>query len=280
MELAYRVVDVFAQGPLTGNPLAVFFKAPDLPTELMQRIAREMNLSETTFVTSSVGGRYASRIFTPTSELPFAGHPTLGTAWVLRDTGSISGDAITQETGAGETQVAFDGDEVRFERGGHGGADATDLQSMATRLGVEPGLLGAKWDSPAGPVELCPAVADCGIAQLMVPLRSLEDLKTIQASNVSEPEGSQGVYFFVRTGPEEMTARFFAGGIGVEEDAATGSAAANLGLYLGHRLGTGRIAISQGEQVGRPSTLYVNFAPDGVQVGGRVVPIATGVLTI
>lgn len=280
MELAYRVVDVFAREPLTGNPLAVFPEAPDLPTDLMQRIAREMNLSETTFVTSSDRGRYASRIFTPTSELPFAGHPTLGTAWVLRDAGSLSGDLVVQETSAGETPVRFESDGVWFDRDGDGGSGAGDIGSLATQLGVEAGMLDVAWDSSAGSVKLRPAIADCGIPQLMVPMESLKGLRNLRASDVREPDGSQGVYFFVRTGPEEVTARFFAGGIGVEEDAATGSAAANLGLYLGQRVGAGRIAISQGDQVGRPSTLHVRFEPGRVQVGGRVVPMAKAILTI
>ena len=280
MDLEYRVVDVFARGPLTGNPLAVFPDAPDLPDDLMQRIAREMNLSEATFVTSSEDARYSVRIFTPSSELPFAGHPTLGTAWVLRDEGSLTGDAVVQQTAAGDTPVAFEGDDVWFERGGDGGEDIGDSGALTVRLGVKPGLPGAAWERQAGSVALQPAIADCGIRQLMVPVDSLDDLTGIRASDVHEPEGTEGAYFFVRTGPQEVTARFFAGGLGVTEDAATGSAAAGLGLYLGKRLGAGRIVISQGEQVGRPSALHIRFESDRARVGGRVVPMARGVLAL
>ena len=280
MELDYRIVDVFARQRLTGNPLAVFPSAPDLSTELMQAIAREMNLSETTFVHSAEGSRYGMRIFTPGAELPFAGHPTLGTAWVLRDMGSINGGAFIQETPAGETAVAFEGDEVWMDRAGDGGIDVPDVERAANELGVDAASVGAVWDGPAGAAELRPAVADCGIRQLMVPLASLGQLRGIRASDISEPQDTQGAYCFVRTGPNEVAARFFAAGLGVTEDAATGSAAAGLGLYLGQRVGSGRIAISQGDQIGRPSTLQVSFEPGRVRVGGRVEPVARGVLTL
>lgn len=280
MELAYRIVDVFAEAPLTGNALAVFPDAPGLPSELMQRIAREMNLSETTFVTSAGDSRYSSRIFTPGAELPFAGHPTLGTAWVLRDAGAISGDELTQETAAGKTPITFEAVRVWLERDGDGGADVADIAALASEFGIAPGLIGATWEAPGGPVELRPAIADCGIRQLMVPVTSLEALTSLRASDIREPEDSHGTYFFVRTGPRSVTARFFAPGLGVPEDPATGSAAAGLGLYLGLRVGTGRIAISQGEQIWRPSTLHVRFTEGRVRVGGAVQPIAAGVLTL
>ena len=280
MDLPYRIVDVFAEEPLTGNALAVFPVAPDLPTDLMQRIAREMNLSETAFVTSSDSNGYRSRIFTPGSELPFAGHPTLGTAWVLRDAGAISREAVTQETAAGKTAITFEADAVWLERDGDGGVDVEDLGALASEVGIAPGLIGATWEAPGGPVELRPAIADCGIRQLMVPVASLEALRGLQSPDIREPEGSHGAYFFVRTGPRSVAARFFATGLGVPEDPGTGSAAAGLGLFLGQRVGTGRMAISQGEQIGRPSTLHVRFTEGRVRVGGRVEPVAKGVMTI
>lgn len=109
---------------------------------------------------------------------------------------------------------------------------------------------------------------------------SLEAVRRLLASDIREPEDTQGAYFFARTGTEHVEARFFAAGLGVTEDAATGSAAAGLGLYLGQRVGTGRIAISQGAVLGRPSTLHVDFGPERVRVGGRVEPVAKGVLTL
>ena len=280
MQLPYRIVDVFAREPLTGNPLAVFPDAPGLPTESMQAIAREMNLSETTFVGAAEGSRYAMRIFTPGVELPFAGHPTLGTAWVLRDRGAITGDAVVQATEAGETKVAFEGDEVWLGREGDGGTDFPDVEGLAAQLGVPAASIGAAWDTSGSSVELRAAVVDSGIRQLMVPVDSLEKLQSLQAADIREPDDAQGAYFFARTGPEEMTARFFAAGMGITEDAATGSAAAGLGLYLGQRVGQGRVTISQGEQIGRPSTLHVRFETGRVRVGGRVEPVAEGVLTL
>src|SRR5687768_3284008 len=114
--LEYYVVDVFAEQVLEGNQLAVFPDGADIDETLMQKIARAMNLSETTFVTESSGTSYTSRIFTPSLELPFAGHPTLGTAWVLRSVGKVGGDAVVQKTRAGEAQVRFEGDRVSFTR--------------------------------------------------------------------------------------------------------------------------------------------------------------------
>src|SRR5690349_3735712 len=120
MGARYLIVDVFARHALAGNGLAVFPDPGTVDPERMQRIAREMNLSETTFVTAIREGGYDVRIFTPSEELPFAGHPTLGTAWTLKHIGALSGDRVVQRSDAGETPVTFDGRHVWLERGGSG----------------------------------------------------------------------------------------------------------------------------------------------------------------
>ena len=111
-ELAYDVVDVFADAPFAGNQLAVVHGAEALADDQLLALAREFGFSETTFPSGATGDRYAVRIFTPGGEIPFAGHPTLGTAWVLRQQGLVVGDRLIQRCGAGEIEVAFDGDLV------------------------------------------------------------------------------------------------------------------------------------------------------------------------
>ena len=281
MDLDYVRVDVFAEARLAGNPLAVFPDAPGLSDDLMQAIARELNLSEMTFVTSAEPTRYSSRIFTPGIELPFAGHPTLGTAWVLRDLGRIGDGPVTQQTKAGETPVAFDGERVWLERTGDGGEDADEPEALALQLGADAGAVGLMWPgAPGEAVELKPAVANAGIPQLMVPLRSPNAVDALRVSDIAPPDGIVGAYFFSLIGPGEVSARFFASGAGIAEDPATGSAAAALGLYLGQRLGSGRISISQGTHIARPSRLHVEFDRKNVRVGGDVVAVGRGVLTV
>src|SRR3954452_6556177 len=114
MRLAFDVVDVFTHQPFAGNQLAVVHGADGLTTEQCQALAREFNFSESTFPGTPVADGYATRIFTPAQEIPFAGHPTLGTAWVLRSRGLLTADRVTQHCGAGEVGVRFDGDLVEL----------------------------------------------------------------------------------------------------------------------------------------------------------------------
>ena len=131
MNVDFLQVDVFADSPYSGNPLAVFPEAGDLSAPQMQAIAREMNLSETSFVTSCGDDSYDVRIFTPEEELPFAGHPTLGTTWVLRRLGRVAGDVVDQRSPAGPTTVTIVDDILWLERGGETEADLEDLDIRA-----------------------------------------------------------------------------------------------------------------------------------------------------
>lgn len=276
-------IDVFAASPYRGNPLAVFPDPIGLSTPQMQRIAREMNLSETTFVTSVEPQAYSVRIFTPGQELPFAGHPTVGTAWLLRRLEKLAGDHFVQTSAAGETEVTVTGDSLWFERTGD---VVPDLQPddvmntpIADALGINPDEIGFDAVELGGSGPLRPAEANAGVAQLMVPLRDDSALgrcePRTEGLNAISPVG---VYCFTALGEGRLAARGFFPAVGVIEDPATGSAAAGLGLYLGDRLGGGSFEIDQGREMGRPSRILMQCAPGKVSVGGRCELILRGEL--
>jgi trans-2,3-dihydro-3-hydroxyanthranilate isomerase len=269
MPARYRVVDVFARETLAGNALAVFPDPGSVDPERMQKIAREFNLSETTFVTGVTPDGYDVRIFTPGAELPFAGHPTLGTAWVLRELGAIAGERTTQRTAAGPTAIAFEGDRVWLERTGTPGDDLEDIDEILTALDVDGGEVG--FDATvigAQAAALRPAIPDAGLPWVMLPLASLDVLARLQAPPaLPDPAG---VYCFAALGPGRIKARFFAADLGVAEDPATGSAAAALGVYLAGRTGEVDVEIEQGAEVARPSFISVEASPGRVRVGGEV----------
>jgi trans-2,3-dihydro-3-hydroxyanthranilate isomerase len=269
-------IDVFADGPFRGNQLAVFPEAGDqLSTAQMQAIASEMNLSETSFVTSVSDDSYEVRIFTPSEELPFAGHPTIGTCWVLRRLGKVGGDRVVQHSPAGETPVELDGDRLWFTRTGDVHADlettdpkATDLLPEA--LGLEPDDIGLDARELDRPGRLRPAFANAGFDQLMVPLRNVDTLTRCRPRNdlLQEVAGS-GTYCFTPAGAGQLRSRGFFPGVGVAEDPATGVAAAAMGLYLADRIGGISLEVIQGVELGRPSRIFVKSEPGTVQVGGR-----------
>lgn len=277
MKTQYLIVDVFARGPLSGNALAVFPDGAAIDSERYQAIAREMNLSETAFVTATRPDGYDVRIFTPGSELPFAGHPTLGTAWVLRHIGAIVGDRPTQTSPAGETPVSIALDTVWLERTGTVGRDRDDADAIARALNIAEAAIG--FDAAILGMErtaLRPAMVDAGIPQLLVPIADPDVLARVRPGPGVEGLSSQGIYCFAPLGSARVKARFFAAGLGIAEDPATGSAAAALGLYLCDRAGELAFEISQGDEVARPSTLNVDAARGRVRVGGVVVLVARG----
>jgi trans-2,3-dihydro-3-hydroxyanthranilate isomerase len=206
----FRLVDVFTDRVMQGNPLAVFPDAPDLSDPQMQAIAREMNLSETTFVTEVSEDSYSLRIFTPAEELPFAGHPTIGTAWLLRHLGLVKGERITQRSAAGDTPVSLANDEPLFERTGTvGGAAAPANADIADALGLPTDAIG----STIASIDLQPAFSDAAFLQLMVPIRTTDDLAAAQpnAAGVASLH-HEGVYCFTQVAPGRLKARgFFAG---------------------------------------------------------------------
>ena len=279
-ETRFVQIDVFSTGPYTGNPVAVFPEAARLTTEQMQAIASEMNLSETTFVTNVDADSYDVRIFTPFEELPFAGHPTLGTAWCLRHLRMLTESKVTHRSIAGETPVAHRGGEVVFTREGSVDDDIDDVSVIASALGLPEDAMGLDASLVGGTAGvLKPARASAGIAQLMVPVR---DRGWLAACTPKPDElkrvADVGVYCFTHRAAGELQARGFFPAIGVSEDPGTGSAAAGLGLYLSSRLGHCAIEVYQGIEMGRPSRIGVRAERGRVEVSGRCVLVLKGAL--
>lgn len=277
MSAAYRYVllDVFTDTALEGNQLAVFPDAPELPAREMQRLARELNLSETVFVRPAEDGADARiRIFTPAAEMPFAGHPTLGSAIVIG--GERGLEQLTLETGAGHVPVVLSLDSQRAASGWMGqpipswepyGRQAELLQA----LGVERSRLPVE-AYVNGPTHVYVELADeAAVAALVPDLRALNEL------------GDVGVSCFAGSGRLWKT-RVFAPGLGVAEDPATGSAAGPLALHLARngRIGFGEeIEVRQGAEIGRPSVLFARAIGSAqgierVEVGGSAVIVAHG----
>ena len=282
--IPFRIVDVFTPRPLAGNQLCVVPEPVDIDEDLMQAIAKEIGFSETTFVTSSGGDRYAMRIFTPDKELPFAGHPTLGTAFVMVSEGRVTSPAIqTVEAGEIPVEVDVDSNWVWMRQlPAVFGPEFADRELIARAIGLTSDDL-----HPDLPV----CTVSTGLLPAIVPVRDLETLRR-SASDAKAlgqalaASGGEELYLFAVT-DEGVTARMFEAGHGIGEDPATGGAAGPLGAYLAeHGLAgmPGPVMIRQGEQVGRPSELHVEAAREGgawrVRVGGGVHLVGRGELTL
>jgi trans-2,3-dihydro-3-hydroxyanthranilate isomerase len=286
VEIPFRLVDVFCERPFEGNQLCVVSEPVDLDAASMQAIAREIGFSETAFVTEAAGDRYAMRIFTPTQELPFAGHPTLGTAFVLASEGRITSPA-TQVVKAGEYPVEVDvaaGRATMRQLPPVFGEVFEDRDLAARAAGLEPGDL--RGDVPM-------QVVSTGLGHLMVPVRDLDTLRSAVRNEplvgeVCRASDGESMYLFAETA-EGVTARMFDWEHGVGEDPATGSAAGPLGAYLARYALAGMpgmVRIRQGEQVGRPSLLEVEVEvvpeadPWRVRVSGGVAIVGEGVFRL
>jgi len=272
----YTIIDVFTDTALAGNSLAVFTDARDLDLLTMQRLARETNLSETVFVLppQAEGADVRIRIFTPAAELPFAGHPTLGSAFVLG--GPLQAMVLRLETGAGIVPVELEREGARISFGWM-------EQPMPTwrPFAAEAELFAALGlESSTAPVE----DYDNGMQTVMVGVGTAEQLAALEPdmSALARVAGLGTVCFAPRDGG--WKARVFAPGLGVPEDPATGSAAGPLAVHLARH---GRIAfgeeieIEQGAEIGRPSTLHALAVGAGdeieaVRVGGSAVIVARG----
>lgn len=275
MSLRYVVADVFTSTPLTGNQLAVFADATDIPERLLQSLALELGFSETVFCYRSEGeGDVRIRIFTPASEIPFAGHPVLGTAFVLAQ--PLQLQTIRLETGRGIVAVELEREEGRLSFGRMG-------QPLPT---IEPfaeseRLLAALPAAASGlPVELY----DNGIRHVYVELGSEQEVAELSPDLQALGRlGPIGINCFAGSGLRWKT-RVFVPGLGVAEDPATGSAAGPLALHLARhgRVGFGdEIEISQGAELGRPSALFARALGSAerverVEVGGSAVIVARG----
>ena len=277
---AYRIVNVFTRdgGALTGNPLCVFEDGRGLDDATQQALARQFNLSETTFIFPSEKATARVRIYTPSYEMPFAGHPTLGTAHVVRSL--KGGDAIALEMKAGTIPVNA--------RGNRWTLQAVEPSSRAFEmhrselediLGLQPGDVG-EW----------PLWCSAGKEQLIVPLTSVDAVRRARPksdafSRLKSVDGNSMAYVFFDAGDAAGTVEsrfFFPSGPAILEDPATGSACANLGAWysvIRPRTDVRRV-VSQGEAVKRPSTLYLDVTHGAIHVGGDVVELGRGSITL
>ncbi len=283
-----HIVDVFTDRALAGNQLAVVLDAGDIAPDVMQqKVAREMNFSETTFVMAPTQAGCAAkvRIFTPGTELPFAGHPTIGTAWLLATQGLIPGGAqeFTLEEGVGPVTV-------REERGPNGsifwmthpplkfGEVITDRRRIAVGLGLDESYLIA--DVPL-------QVATTGLDFLYVALRDARAVDAAVSEQTRLREAFAGraplpVFLFAPAGANRLYSRMFAPpGSGIDEDPATGSASGPLGAFA---VKYGLVS-EQGTKMGRQSTIHIRLeygadedVPTKIEVGGSVMPVVTGTL--
>jgi len=301
--LKFYQADVFTAQPFGGNPVAVFPDADGLTDDELQQIAREMNLSETVFVFPPTDPTAAARlrIFTPTQEIPFAGHPVLGTFYILAQLGKIAiHEPIThvvQECNIGLFPV-----ELHVERGRVARVVMSqpkpefldpikavdEIYSIGQALGLpKPGVVETNWELQ---------VVSTGLPVLIVPVRTLTAVRSIipdasAITAVCERFGANGIMVFTTVTVESFAsvhARMFAPKIGILEDPATGSAAGALGAYLVHHgiadVGlTTDILVEQGYEMDRPSRILVQVESDddviqGVKVGGHCVMVVEGTL--
>jgi trans-2,3-dihydro-3-hydroxyanthranilate isomerase len=286
VSLTFYIVDVFAEEKYAGNQLAVVRGGADLSEEALGKIALEMNYSETTFVLSDeeTGGGYDVRIFTPGGEIPFAGHPTLGTAYVIRH--HILGEPVEQialNLKAGKIPVTF-GEVLWMRQLPPSFGPTLDPTPTARVLNLETTDLDGSF-----PVH----EVSTGLPAIIVPLNNLDALQRCKVDweRYVELAGSgKNLYVFCpephANGPGDLSARMFANDLGVPEDPATGSAAGCLAGYLiEHRyFGTDSIEaqVEQGYEINRPSLLYLRASREGevtsVHVGGKVQMVAKGEL--
>jgi PhzF family phenazine biosynthesis protein len=274
---AFRIVNVFTQGrtPLSGNPLCVVEKAQALDATRMQALALQFNLSETTFILPSDRASAKVRIFTPGYEMPFAGHPTLGTAHVCRALG-LGGDKLTLEMAAGIIPVQALGDRWTLQARAPTWREVEEPRlTVAGTLGLEERDLAER-----------PLWVNAGMEQLIVPLTSEAAVRRVRVraellGQFKSGDGHSQAYVFARSGTSLLARFFFPQGSAVLEDPATGSATANLGgwcLAMRYTLPF-EFDISQGEFVGRPSALRLRVdAKSQVYVSGEVIEIGRGTI--
>jgi len=277
--LEYEVVDVFTDTAFAGNPLAVVLGADDLDTASLQALADEFQLSETAFpMAATDGADYRLRIFTPVMELPFAGHPSVGAAWVLAQRGVLQPGTVVQSCGAGllPLEVAPDGGPVTLTGGVPSAGPGVDAAALLAAVGLAA-------DDLAG----TPREASCGLSFVVLPVvagalsRLAVDLAALRSA--ASTDGGVSV---VEWDGSAARCRVFAVGAGVEEDPATGSAALALGAWLvasAAVAGDGATAyeVVQGVEIGRPSRLVCTVTAVAGQavsctVSGDVVPVASG----
>jgi trans-2,3-dihydro-3-hydroxyanthranilate isomerase len=289
MEIPFYQVDVFTDHIFGGNPLAVFPEAQSFREEHLQKVAREMNLSETTFVYPSTTEEadFDVRIFTPTREIPFAGHPTLGTAFVLRENGWVTADKnpIQLNFKAGIIPVWAENDRGFMQ---HPPAktlhEVSHSEKVARALSLSPGQL-----DDSLPIQ----VVSTGFPALLVPVKSLKAMQEINIDpqilkEVLSPLDIDMIYpFCSETVRPENTVhvRAFAPGLGISEDPATGSVAGAMGAYWASQENKENVSliIEQGYEMERPSLINVEVTADEqqqIRVGGQTQAVFKGMMKV
>jgi trans-2,3-dihydro-3-hydroxyanthranilate isomerase len=296
MRLSFDIVDVFTDRPFAGNQLAVVHGARGLSSEQCLALAQEFNYAETTFPAPVNGGEYVTRIFTPAGEIPFAGHPTLGTAWVLRSRGELTDDQVTQVCGAGRIGVRFEQELVELSAAPRdlvGPVEEGDAASLLESVGLTlEDVTGSVW------------VAGTGLSFAHVPVRQEALARAVPSSrpmceypSIPTQDPLEGINVVAISGDAPaltVDARVFVPGLSIPEDAATGSAAAGLGVALvaaGRLPEGGTYEITQGVEMGRPSRLHgrvevstssTTGAPAATMchVAGQVHPVASGEIAV
>lgn len=300
MDLPFHTLDVFTDRTFGGNPLGVFPGAAHLPSDLMQRVAREMNLSESVFLgPPERGGAARVRIFTPGVEVPFAGHPTVGTGIFLAsgldlapENGSIT---LVLEENVGPVPV-----EIRFE-GGHPvfarftTAVLSEHRPSPHTCAELAAMVGLDEDDVCG--DLQPERVSCGLPYHIIPVRTVDAVRRAVLDMAAwqrllADSWAHHVYLVCLDAEGDgvdVRVRMFAPGSGVPEDPATGSAAAALGGYLakadGRADGSLSWTVEQGIEIGRPSILYVEAdrtenETTGIRVGGQAVFVSNGTMSV
>lgn len=274
----YYLLDVFTEAPFSGNQLAVFMNADELETATMQALARELNLAETVFLSApKATSHYPMRIFTATHELPFAGHPTIGTAQLLAELGLVSREqTLVLQPPVGELPIVYSGRQAAFTT-----ARSASITRSTLDQSTAAALLGLQDHQVVG----APVVSSCGLAFHLIELVDLAALEHLQISEavwaeLVAPSGAEQVYLYV-TGVSEgeetvIRSRMLSREHGLCEDAATGSAAAALSGYLATVSDSRHWTIHQGVEMGRPSVIETAMNNDRVQVGGNAVLVGKG----
>lgn len=278
MNRRFYITEVFVLGPYSGNQLATVIDCDGLGDQEMQAIARAFNFAETTFyLGGNVNNGYDVRIFTPAAELPFAGHPTLGTAYLIKNhLEKLDVNQLTLNLGVGPIPVQFTGEGELWMR-----QNPPEFGSVRAHKDAAAmiGLTEADLD-PRFPAQL----VSTGLEFLIVPVK---DLAALQRSRAIPGSGDTGILAFCGEGytsEQDFASRMFAPGLGVSEDAATGSATGCLAAYLAEHeyAGSGEIdaAVGQGFEINRPSALRFRGAKQDefvIEVGGKVNLVAEGV---
>ncbi|PWV83238.1 PhzF family phenazine biosynthesis protein [Halomonas sp. A11-A] len=283
----YYLLDVFTDRAFSGNPLAVFPRSDELDSNKMQAIANELNLSETVFVGEAIAPAcYPIRIFTPTMELPFAGHPVIGTAHLLAELDMAKRDRpLTLKADVGSLMVDYDHDLARFTA-----AVPVEIQASTLNQATAEELLGLN----AGEISSEPVLASCGLPYHLIELDSQEALGRARPSPKAwsewvSPSGYEQIYLYVlekSSGQEHsIHSRMFSTEGGVREDPATGSAAAALVGYLAEAIPRPDLyqwRIRQGIEVGRPSLIFAeterNDNASLIRIAGQAVIVGNGTL--